>query len=328
MKKINLLLFIMIVLTLSACKNEKHFVSFITNGGTPIKKQELKNINYNLEVVPTKDGYTFVGWFFDVELLNDFEVKQIKNEDLTLYAKWEKIKFTKTELIDLYIFAYNNHLNSKTSEAVSLGEVTTKVLFTNVSQKIKSVKQVKDNIYYQFRASYGSSLNIMYEIYGSKDSLTYVKGKTNNNLELAQVSLTKQVTTNDYIKEFGMFINDFNYIVNHETVIDVNNHLYIDNTHYFDLTLDLEKSVVNYIKNIKRTNDLPSEDVKFSKIVLSVEVDKEGIFKKILYDEVYNIRVKVPILGWRNQEMKSLITETFNYNPLKINIDIKSKKEY
>lgn len=314
MKKTTIFLFMLMFINLNACAQKKYFVSFETNGGSLISKQSLKKINYNLEVIPTKDNYIFTGWYFDNEFLKPFNSEDIEKKDITLFAKWEILEFTNDDLIDLYITAYNNHTNASVSEVISLGEVNTKVSFANIKQKIKSVKQVKDNTYYQLTTSFGTFVNVMHEFYGSKDNLKYTTGTTNNNLGVEKINQTETITFSDFKNEFGLFIDELNYIVNHDTVVDVKNHIFVNNNHYFELSLDLEKSVINYVKNIKKVNKFPSEYAKFSKIILKVEIDHNNLFKKITYDEKYNINVKVPIMGWQNQTMKALITETFKYD--------------
>ncbi len=47
---------------------------------------------------PTKDNYTFEGWFTDEALTEEFDFATEVIEDLTLYAKWEAeiVKYTVT----------------------------------------------------------------------------------------------------------------------------------------------------------------------------------------------------------------------------------------
>lgn len=64
-------------------------VTFETNGGTQVESQTLSyNDCVEVPTSPTKEGYTFGGWYTDMnlEFSYDFETKVTKN--LTLYAKW------------------------------------------------------------------------------------------------------------------------------------------------------------------------------------------------------------------------------------------------
>src|SRR5690554_7735839 len=40
---------------------------------------------------PTKEGYTFVNWYLDMELENVFVFDKMPTEDTVLYAKWDEI---------------------------------------------------------------------------------------------------------------------------------------------------------------------------------------------------------------------------------------------
>lgn len=76
-------------------KEEKYNVTFDTDGGNEIAKQEVeKNNLVEKPENPIKEGYTFEYWTLDHEEYN-FNTKTTK--DLTLVAKWEKTeKYTVT----------------------------------------------------------------------------------------------------------------------------------------------------------------------------------------------------------------------------------------
>lgn len=66
-------------------------VDFITNGGSSVEAQTLE---YGTAVrepeQPSRDGYTFAGWYTDEALTQRYDFSQAVTADLTLYAKWEK----------------------------------------------------------------------------------------------------------------------------------------------------------------------------------------------------------------------------------------------
>jgi len=67
-------------------------VKFETNGGTAVaNKLVTRNSKLTAPTAPTKDGFTFEGWYTDSELTTvyDFDTRVEKN--ITLYAKWEKV---------------------------------------------------------------------------------------------------------------------------------------------------------------------------------------------------------------------------------------------
>lgn len=42
-------------------------------------------------ISPTKEGFEFLGWYFDQEFENEISASDIVNSSITLYAKWEKV---------------------------------------------------------------------------------------------------------------------------------------------------------------------------------------------------------------------------------------------
>ena len=70
-------------------------VSFNTNGGTelmPILVEQQDKVVSPSD--PTKTGYTFKGWYTDQGLINLYDFNTEITSNITLYAKWEKNKYT------------------------------------------------------------------------------------------------------------------------------------------------------------------------------------------------------------------------------------------
>ena len=68
-------------------------VHFESEGGSSVEDIEMLAYGYATEPnYPTKDGYTFAGWYLDAGLTRAFSfVQDMIESDMTLYAKWEKI---------------------------------------------------------------------------------------------------------------------------------------------------------------------------------------------------------------------------------------------
>ena len=65
-------------------------VTFETNGGSEVESVFVeKGGTIEMPAAPTKDGYTFGGWYTDEALTEEFDFTSVINENLTLYAKWE-----------------------------------------------------------------------------------------------------------------------------------------------------------------------------------------------------------------------------------------------
>ena len=74
-------------------------VTFETNGGNvidPITSDTLPELE-----VPTKSGYNFIGWYYDIDLSQIAQQGDTLTEDITLYASFEK-----PHLLDII----NNHI--------------------------------------------------------------------------------------------------------------------------------------------------------------------------------------------------------------------------
>ena len=64
-------------------------VTFESNGGSSVPMQTVKVGNKAIEPAqPTKDGYTFGGWYKESSLLNRYSFDQPVTQHMTLYAKW------------------------------------------------------------------------------------------------------------------------------------------------------------------------------------------------------------------------------------------------
>ena len=71
----------------------KYTVKFETNGGTTVaSKSVTRNAKLAEPTAPTKDGYTFDGWYSDKELKTAYDFSAKVTKSFTLYAKWtEKV---------------------------------------------------------------------------------------------------------------------------------------------------------------------------------------------------------------------------------------------
>ncbi len=72
---------------------ETYTFSIVTNGGTPeIDPVEVPVgadlITYLPAEYPTKDGFTFDGFYSDIDLTIQYVFGEMPSEDVTLYIKW------------------------------------------------------------------------------------------------------------------------------------------------------------------------------------------------------------------------------------------------
>lgn len=73
-------------------------VSFNSNGGSPVTAQTVSDDNNTTATEPanpTKAGYDFVGWYDNESLTGSpYSFDTVVTDDLTLFAKWEKVALT------------------------------------------------------------------------------------------------------------------------------------------------------------------------------------------------------------------------------------------
>lgn len=75
--------------SLSRGYTAKYTVTFVSNGGTDVEAVSVaKNTAVSKPADPTKDGFTFNGWYVDKELTNKYDFSTKLSADLTLYAGW------------------------------------------------------------------------------------------------------------------------------------------------------------------------------------------------------------------------------------------------
>lgn len=66
-----------------------YIVTFEVNGGSLVKRQSVsRNDTVTKPENPTKEGYTFAGWFTDAEGTTEYDFASRVTKSMTLYAKW------------------------------------------------------------------------------------------------------------------------------------------------------------------------------------------------------------------------------------------------
>lgn len=71
---------------------ETFTVTFESNGGSAVEDQTvLEGDKVEKPEDPTKEGYTFGGWYVDEELTAEYDFDVAVTSDITLYAKWDEI---------------------------------------------------------------------------------------------------------------------------------------------------------------------------------------------------------------------------------------------
>ncbi|MBE0701493.1 MAG: InlB B-repeat-containing protein, partial [Acholeplasmataceae bacterium] len=92
-------LFVLVVIgfLLIACAESKVTMTYQTNGGTPVQKQEFDQGHIFSALPETiRTGHTFDGWYIDSEFITLFDLSQPLIRNRTVYAKWTINTYTIT----------------------------------------------------------------------------------------------------------------------------------------------------------------------------------------------------------------------------------------
>lgn len=80
---------------------DEHTLTFETNGGSTIDPVTVRHGNAVARPTdPTKDKYTFIGWYVDPEFTEEYDFATVLEADKTIYAKFE---LTSTPIGDIYV---------------------------------------------------------------------------------------------------------------------------------------------------------------------------------------------------------------------------------
>lgn len=80
---------------------DEHTLTFETNGGSAINPVTVRHGNAVARPAdPTKDKYTFIGWYADPEFTAKYDFATVLEADKTIYAKFE---LTSTPIGDIYV---------------------------------------------------------------------------------------------------------------------------------------------------------------------------------------------------------------------------------
>jgi uncharacterized repeat protein (TIGR02543 family) len=95
MRKLLLILaFLFLALGIASCTgSEKINITFEENGGVEVQDMEISISSTSVQLpTPTREGYTFDGWYLDAALTQPFTLASLLTQSgaLTLYAKWDE----------------------------------------------------------------------------------------------------------------------------------------------------------------------------------------------------------------------------------------------
>lgn len=308
-------LLIGVIFVLQACQTEQQYlIHFNTMRGEQLNSEYItKKTDLDQRFIPKRSNYIFCGWHMDEKLITPYDSKQLK-EGLTVYAKWEE-----PDLLQFYLAAYQKHQNAMQFQVSVNGEIDAKSLGISVNQSLISIRKRKYEQMYQYSASSGTA-NTFLELYGTAQKIILKKGTPNKEMLPGKVTFEETTTLEAVKEQYGVLPTELNYFVTVDTVLRVSEEQGKASEKRLILVLDPILATQAYQKNIIAVNSLESKDVQFSKVILDVTINEEGFFSKIVYEEEYQVLVKLPLLGWKTTNIKASITEVFEYREVEIQV--------
>jgi len=210
-KSITILLFIVLFSSLYACKDKEAYkVIFDSNGGTDLNSINVVEGDEASEPTdPSKDGYTFEGWYLESDFINKYDFSLEVTEEITLYAKWLEGESETTEgpgLInvlnelpndeEITISLWHSYYGSR-EELLDVFITEFEALYPNIT------------IEADYHSSYGLMSNRVITSYVVGGSPQMVFSQQENVAEYIRSSLILPLDDFIYDENFGIDLTDF-----------------------------------------------------------------------------------------------------------------------
>lgn len=313
MKFLKIFFVFVFVLLLTSCQ-KKGYTIYVNYGNEyQIEAQQIKEYSdiKNLQI-PNIMGYIPNGWFID----SNFETPLTENTSLkdinVIYLKWSESSESKEDLfLGVFNKALENHFNSNQYEVITQGNAKTSF----ADQSIYSKKIIDDDNLYLYNSSYGTYAKTFVELQTKNNLYLLTKGEPDRNFKINKVTYKEQVSLKEYLDVYGVNPKNLNYLITKDTVKEVKT-IKNDELGYAFIVELKEESALDYKKYIIGINNLPSENVRFQNISLTIRINSDFYFETINYDETYKIDVMLSIVK-TTQTITNKITDTFTYTTRK-----------
>ena len=220
-------------------------ITFDSKGGSPVA-----SITGVYESVvskpddPTKDGYTFLGWFEDELSVDEYVFSTMPNKDLTLYAKWEE-QIDESNDAESFFKIYNESLSAmaaiytyfNTSTWSQWGEF---IMYVDqglniTSYSIKEYYDSSDSNYYYNFSWMMDGFNYKYINQNGVEDASYHESDESDN-----VSLLNSIPSPNYVVILPYYIINSNYYLSGIYSVKYNS-----NEKYYNLTYFSETENIN-----------------------------------------------------------------------------------
>lgn len=102
----------------------KYTITFDSKGGSSVASiAQVPNSKVTTPTAPTKNGYTFDGWYTDSDLTTTYTFTTMPEQNFTLYAKWNRADYT----ISYNLNSGINHSSNPTTYHVETSTITLEI---------------------------------------------------------------------------------------------------------------------------------------------------------------------------------------------------------
>lgn len=275
-------------------------------------------------------GLYFGNQFFSTKYdPNAFDQNSLEDDQTVLMKRFDNLNsknnsslinysdyFKPYELVNI---GYNKYISNSNNYSISIGEVTPQGMS---KQTVRNITIKNNNSYFCESISKGI-MSIAKRFVQDSDSIDVYKG-SEVKVNSATYSLDKfdHYSIEGFEDKFGRtYARPTCYIISSKTVLSSNSEILNNNFYKVTLSLDIEKSVVRYVKQMKSVSDLSSYPI-FKKIDISYILDEKLnlVESEVNEDYIVNYVINVNTHGYLketfypNQQLDFLnIDEDYDY---------------
>lgn len=238
---------------------------------------------------------------------DQFDVKNLEDNQDDLMKKFKSInnkngignvdyskEFEPYEIVNI---GFNNYSSNQYNYSVSIGEVTPQGMS---AQSVRNVT-IKNNDEYFCESISKGVMSIAKRFVQDNESVDVYKGSgVKVNSATYSIDKVQEYSVEQFEEKFGRtYARPTCYIISSKTVLESTSEILENNNYKINLSLDIEKSVVRYVKQMKSISDLSSYPV-FKKINITYILDKELnlIESEVNEDYVVNYVINVNTHGY------------------------------
>lgn len=197
-------------------------MTFESNGGTSVDPIErtVEQSSIIRPNPPTKEGFTFLGWYLDTEFTELYTFDLPINENVTLYAKWEETisdqSHLLTEELPIYSELYGNTNGNLNNSGLVVYDGSAKLHYFSISSSVYAFNPETDVTTQLFTLSSGGRATYL----NLNDGILYFIDSSNGYLLsydlITETLTTRSETENTYVSTTQSWVSFLYHTVMYE----------------------------------------------------------------------------------------------------------------